>query len=521
MPELSALDSRIFALYVLALICVAYFVSRERAGHEKNTSDYFLAGNNLPWWAVGASLIAANISAEQIIGMSGSGYAIGLAIASYEWMAAITLILVGKYFLPIFLKHGIVTMPQFLEQRYDANVRMTLAVFWIGVYVFVNLTSILWLGALAIHTVAGVDMDVAIVMLALFSLAYSLYGGLKAVAYTDIIQVLLLVGGGLFLSAQTLNMISDNDGVITGFLQLMAEAPEKFDMILSKDNPHYISLPGLSVLLGGMWVMNISYWGFNQYIIQRGLAAKNIAEAQKGIVFAAFLKLLMPLIVVLPGIAAFSLNPGLEPADKAYPTLMALMPEGLKGLVFAALVAAIVSSLGSMSNSISTIFTLDVYSKFQYNRSQKHYVKVGRIVSLIAMVAAILTARPLLGELDQAFQYIQEFTGFFTPGVVALFLLGMFWSKTTARGALAAAIGSAILSLLLKLLLPAIPFMDRVGFVFIACIALAAMVSLMDKRLDRSRAIKLGEIDFSTGSSYNIATVAVSMILVAFYVTWW
>ena len=229
----------------------------------------------------------------------------------------------------------------------------------------------------------------------------------------------------------------------------------------------------------------------------------------------------MPLIVVLPCIAAFSLNPGLEPADKAYPTLMALMPEGLKGLVFAALVAAIVSSLGSMSNSISTIFTLDVYSKFQYDRSQKHYVKVGRIVSLIAMVAAILTARPLLGELDQAFQYIQEFTGFFTPGVVALFLLGMFWSKTTARGALAAAIGSAILSLLLKLLLPAIPFMDRVGFVFIACIALAAMVSLMDKRLDRSRAIKLGEIDFSTGSSYNIATVAVSMILVAFYVTWW
>ena len=521
MSELSALDSRIFVFYVLALVCLAYFVSREKQGHETNTSDYFLAGNSLPWWAVGASLIAANISAEQIIGMSGSGYAIGLAIASYEWMAAITLIIVGKYFLPIFLKHGIVTMPQFLEQRYDGNVRMTLAVFWLGVYVFVNLTSILWLGALAINTVAGVDMDVAIIMLALFSLAYSLYGGLKAVAYTDIIQVFLLVGGGLFLTAHTLNTVSNGGGVIAGFSQLMTEAPEKFDMILSKDNPHYMNLPGLSVLLGGMWVMNISYWGFNQYIIQRGLAAKNIAEARKGIVFAAFLKLLMPLIVVLPGIAAFSLDPGLEPADKAYPTLMALMPEGLKGLVFAALVAAIISSLGSMSNSISTIFTLDIYSKYQSDRSQQHYVTVGRFVSLMAMIIAVLTARPLLGELDQAFQYIQEFTGFFTPGVVALFLLGMFWSKTTAQGALAAAIGSAVLSLLLKLLLPEMPFMDRVGYVFIACLALAAIVSIMEKQLVHAQAIDLGDIDFSTDRSYNLAGVAVSMILAAFYVTWW
>ncbi len=521
MSELSSLDSRIFVFYVLALVCLAYFVSREKQGHEKNTSDYFLAGNSLPWWAVGASLIAANISAEQIIGMSGSGYAIGLAIASYEWMAAITLIIVGKYFLPIFLKHGIVTMPQFLEQRYDANVRMTLAVFWLGVYVFVNLTSILWLGALAINTVAGVDMDVAIIMLALFSLAYSLYGGLKAVAYTDIIQVFLLVGGGLFLTAHTLNMISNGGGVIAGFSQLVTEAPEKFDMILSKDNPHYMNLPGLSVLLGGMWVMNISYWGFNQYIIQRGLAAKNIAEAQKGIVFAAFLKLLMPLIVVLPGIAAFSLDPGLEPADKAYPTLMALMPEGLKGLVFAALVAAIISSLGSMSNSISTIFTLDIYSKYHCDRSQQHYVTVGRFVSVMAMIIAILTARPLLGELDQAFQYIQEFTGFFTPGVVALFLLGMFWSKTTAQGALAAAFGSAVLSLLLKLLLPEMPFMDRVGYVFIACLALAAIVSIMEKQLVHAQAIDLGDIDFSTDRSYNLAAVAVIMILAGFYVSWW
>lgn len=521
MSQLSTLDTSIFVIYVLALIALAYFVSREKAGHEKTASDYFLAGNSLPWWAIGASLIAANISAEQIIGMSGSGYAMGLAIASYEWMAAITLILVGKYFLPIFLKHKIFTMPQFLEQRYDHNVRMILAFFWLGVYVFVNLTAILWLGALAINTVTGVNMDAAIVFLAVFSLAYSLYGGLKAVAYTDIIQVVLLVGGGLFLSYITLNMISDGNGVIAGFSQLMEQAPDKFDMILSKDNPHYISLPGLSVLVGGMWIMNLSYWGFNQYIIQRALAAKNLREAQKGIVFAAFLKLLMPVIVVLPGIAAFVLMPDLEPADKAYPMLMNLMPEGIKGLVFAALVAAIVSSLGSMANSIATIFTMDIYSNYKKDETQQHYVKVGRTVSLIAMVIAVITARPLLGELDQAFQYIQEFTGFFTPGIVVLFLLGMFWRKTTAKGALAAAIGSAVLSLAFKVLFPELPFMDRVGYVFIACLVLAAAVSLMDKKEDHPDAIDTNEIDFSTSKSYNIATIAVICILTAFYVAWW
>ena len=521
MSQLSTLDTSIFIFYVLALIALAYFVSREKAGHEKDASDYFLAGNSLPWWAIGASLIAANISAEQIIGMSGSGYAMGLAIASYEWMAAITLILVGKYFLPIFLKHKIFTMPQFLEQRYDHNVRMILAFFWLGVYVFVNLTAILWLGALAINTVTGVNMDAAILFLAVFSLAYSLYGGLKAVAYTDIIQVVLLVGGGLFLSYITLNMISDGEGVIAGFSQLMAQAPEKFDMILAEDNPHYISLPGLSVLVGGMWIMNLSYWGFNQYIIQRALAAKDLREAQKGIVFAAFLKLLMPVIVVLPGIAAFVLMPDLEPADKAYPMLMNLMPEGIKGLVFAALVAAIVSSLGSMANSISTIFTLDIYSNYKKDKSQQHYVKVGRIVSFISMIIAVLTARPLLGELDQAFQYIQEFTGFFTPGIVVLFLLGMFWSKTTAKGALAAAIGSAVLSLTFKLVFPDLPFMDRVGYVFIACLVLAILVSLTDKKLSEAKAVDTKAIDFSTSTSYNIATIAVICILTAFYVAWW
>tara|TARA_R110002073_G_scaffold335924_1_gene529505 strand:+ start:7371 stop:8933 length:1563 start_codon:yes stop_codon:yes gene_type:complete len=518
---LANLDIGVFVVYVVGLIGLAYWVSREKPGHEKNAEDYFLAGKSLPWWAIGASLIAANISAEQIIGMSGSGYAIGLAIASYEWMAAITLIIVGKYFLPIFLKNGIYTMPQFLEQRYDHRVRTIMAIFWLGVYVFVNLTAILWLGALAIHTVTGVDLMYGLLFLGAFAAAYSLYGGLKAVAFTDIIQVVLLVFGGLFLSYVTLDAIGAGEGIIAGFAELTAQAPEKFDMILSKDNPHYASLPGLGVLIGGMWIMNLSYWGFNQYIIQRALAAKNLGEAQKGICFAAFLKLLMPVIVVLPGIAAVVLAPDLASPDQAYPELMKMMPVGMKGLVFAALVAAIVSSLGSMTNSISTIFTMDIYSYYQKDRSQAHYVFIGRLVSFSSLVIAMICARPLLGQFDQAFQYIQEFTGFFTPGIVVIFLLGMFWNRTTAHGALTAAIGSAVLSFALKMLWPSLPFIDRVGIVFLSCLALGILVTLMEKRGVQKNAVDLEGIDFTTGRSYNISTIAVVLILTALYATWW
>ena len=519
--QIETLDLTVFVIYVVALIGIAWWVSREKPGHEKDTNDYFLAGSSLPWWAIGASLIAANISAEQIIGMSGSGYQIGLAIASYEWMAAITLIIVGKYFLPIFLKHKIYTMPQFLEERYDHRVRKVMAVFWLGVYVFVNLTAVLWLGALAINTIAGVDMVYGMIFLGAFSLAYSLYGGLKAVALTDIIQVVLLVFGGLFLSYTALNLISDGNGVVQGFVTLTNELPGKFDMILSEDNPHYMDLPGLSVLIGGMWIMNLSYWGFNQYIIQRTLAAKSVAEAQKGIAFAAFLKLLMPLIVVLPGIAAVLLVPDLQRPDQAYPSMMNLMPVGLKGIIFAALVAAIVSSLASMTNSVSTIFTMDIYKDKRPNESQHHYVKVGRIVSFVALIIAMVAAKPLLGQFDQAFQYIQEFTGFFTPGIVALFVLGMFWKRTTANGGLVAALGSFLLSLLLRQVWPELPFIDRVGLVFLLCVGLAVIVSLLEKKEEHPNAVELSEVDFATTKGFNVATLAVIIILVAFYTTWW
>jgi SSS family solute:Na+ symporter len=325
---LSVLDIAIVFLYAISLFALAQWVSQEESGYQKNAQDYFLAGKSLPWWAIGASLIAANISAEQIIGMSGSGYAIGLAIASYEWMAAITLILVGKFLLPIFLKRGIYTMPQFLEQRYDHKVRMVMACFWLGVYIFVNLTSVLWLGALALNTVAGLDIVLSMVLLGGFAVSYSLYGGLKAVAFTDVIQVLVLVLGGLMIAWVLLDTVAAGEGILKGFQLLTDRAPEKFDLILSPDNPHYVSLPGLSVLLGGMWIMNISYWGFNQYIIQRALAARNLREAQKGIAFAAFLKLLMPVIVVLPGIAIFVLSPTLAVPDQAYPEAMMLLLSG-------------------------------------------------------------------------------------------------------------------------------------------------------------------------------------------------
>jgi SSS family solute:Na+ symporter len=518
---LETLDIAIVAIYAVGIFTLAQWVSREKGTHEKNAQDYFLASRALPWWAIGTSLIAANISAEQIIGMSGSGYVIGLAIASYEWMAAITLIIVGKYFLPIFLKNGIYTMPEFLEKRYSPAVRNVMAIFWLILYVFVNLTSILWLGATAVNTVAGVDTDVALIAIGVFAGAYALYGGLKAVALTDVVQVSLLVGGGLLITWISLDKVGGDGGVIAGFQVLTERLPEKFDMILSPDNPSYKDLPGLSVLLGGMWVMNVSYWGFNQYIIQRALGAKDLREAQKGIVLASFLKLLMPVIIVLPGIAALVLLPDLERPDAAYPSLMAMLPTGILGLVFAALIAAIVASLGSKINSVATIFTMDLYKSRRPNASQTHLVTVGRWAAVISLVIAVLSARPLLGSFEQAFQYIQEYTGFVTPGICVIFLLGMFWDRTTAAAALVAAVGSFLLSIALKVFWPELPFMDRVGLVFLACFGVAIVMSLMAPRREAALRVDIKNIDYSTSTGFNISALIVIGILATLYYTWW
>ncbi|HSX56584.1 MAG TPA: sodium/sugar symporter [Sphingomonas sp.] len=549
MTSLSQIDLIVVIVYAIGIFGLAQWVSREKAGHAKDTSDYFLASKSLPWWAIGASLIAANISAEQIVGMSGSGYALGLAIASYEWMAAITLLIVGKWFLPIFLKNEIYTMPQFLEQRFGPTIRTVMAVFWLALYVFVNLTSILWLGSIAVTQVAGVNQDVALFGLGIFALVYQLRGGLKAVALTDIVQVTLLVLGGLVISYLTLSKIGGDAGVLGGFSRLTTELPEKFDMILSPDNPFYKDLPGLSVLIGGMWIANLSYWGFNQYIIQRALAAKNLGEAQKGVVFAAFLKLLMPVIIVLPGIAAVILAPDLAKPDQAYPTMMGLLPVGLLGLVFAALVAAIIASTASKINSIATIFTLDLYAKAKGVQSraqdaataqtggnpdltaahEKQLVLVGRITAVVATLIAIFTARPLLGSLDQAFQYIQEFSGFVTPGITVIFLLGLFWPRATETGALTGAVASVALSFLFWFpaewggiaALNAVPFMNRMMIVFFVSLALAVVVSLARPAAAGSNRITMQGVSFGTTTSFNIAGVVIIAILIALYATWW
>jgi SSS family solute:Na+ symporter len=459
-------------------------------------------------------------------------------------MAALTLLIVGKYFLPIFLRNGIYTMPQFLEQRFGPSIRTLMAVFWLALYVFVNLTSIMWLGSIAVNRVAGVNQDVAIIGLGGFALLYQLFGGLKAVALTDIVQVSLLVLGGLLVTGITLTELGGEAGFIGGFTTLTARLPDHFDMILSPESPHYKELPGLSVLIGGMWIANLSYWGFNQYIIQRALAAKSIAEAQKGVVFAAYLKLLMPVIVVLPGIAAVMLAPGLEKPDQAYPTMLRYLPAGILGLVFSALVAAIVASTASKINSIATIFTLDIYAKFRRDpeapaqegevahpevdetapaqaRRERELVRVGRITAVAATAIAIVVTRPLLGGFEQAFQFIQEFTGFFTPGIVVMFLLGLFWRRATEAGAIAAGVSSVLLSYLARLFWPNLPFMDRMGLVFLAALALAVLVSLARPAREASNLITMEGVSYRTPASFNIGAFGVILVLIALYATWW
>lgn len=545
---LEPLDLVVFIGYCLLIIGMGLFVSQEKKGHVKNSSDYFLASKALPWWAVGASLIASNISAEQFIGMSGSGFALGLAISTYEWMAAATLLVVAIFFLPVYIRKGIYTMPGFLLDRYDTRVRTTMAIFWLLLYVFVNLTSVLYLGALSINTILGVPMMYSIIGLALFAMVYSIYGGLKAVAWTDVVQVVFLIAGGLATTYISLQMVGDGSAW-DGLGVLRSEAPKHFSMIFSEGEmmipdgkggtrDAYLDLPGISVLVGGMWITNLSYWGFNQYITQRALAAKSLDEAQKGMIFAGFLKLLMPLIVVVPGIAAFVIvqngadlgfienmkDPvtGLVKSDRAYPTLLQLLPAGLKGLAFAALTAAIVSSLASMANSTSTIFTMDIYKKyFGKDASESKQVSVGRITAVVAFVIASIVA-PALGQLDQAFQFIQEYTGFISPGVFAIFFFGVFWKKTTSNAALVGAALSIPLSVVLKIALPLLPFIDRMGYVFLILAALMITISLVEgKGKDHPKAIEIDAELFKTSTGFKIGAFIITGIIAALYILFW
>jgi SSS family solute:Na+ symporter len=544
--QFSFLDIAVFVLYLVVIISIGLWVSREKKGHVKNTEDYFLAGKSLPWWAIGASLIAANISAEQFIGMSGSGFAIGLAIASYEWMAALTLIIVAKYFMPVFIEKKLYTIPEFIEVRFNKNLKTILAVFWIALFIFVNLTSVLFLGAKAVDTIIGNGdgsmIVYAILGLGLIAVAYSLYGGLSAVAWTDVVQVIMLVLGGLITTILALDHVTPDGGILNGLSHIFQVAGDKFHMILERSHPEYFNLPGIAVLIGGMWVANLYYWGFNQYIIQRALAAKSLKEAQRGLAFAAFLKLIIPFIVVIPGIVAFvmytqpegtALIPGVQEAftkvdgsinyDKAYPWLISVfIPVGLKGVVIAALVAAIVSSLASMLNSTSTIFTMDIYKVYiNKNASEKKTVNIGRITAAGALVIAGVLA-PLMGNIPQMFQYIQEYTGLVSPGILAVFLMGLFWKKSTSRAAIIGVIASIPVALLLKLPVVDLPWMDQMFYTLIITMVLIAGVSMTNsKDVDDPKGIPLTAETFKTGPVFNISSYVILLILAVLYTVFW
>lgn len=557
MNSLAPKDYIVFFIYFFIVAGYGLWVYRKKKKESVSAShDYFLAEGSLTWWAIGASLIASNISAEQFIGMSGSGFKMGLAIATYEWMAAATLIVVAVFFIPVYLKNKIYTMPQFLNKRYNSTVAMIMAVFWLLLYVVVNLTSILYLGALAINSISGISISSCMYLLAAFAIVITL-GGMKVIGYTDVIQVLVLVIGGLITTYLALNLVSEEfgtTGVLNGFNILTDKANDHFHMVLDKSNPNYIDLPGLSVLIGGMWIVNLNYWGCNQYITQRALGA-DLKTARNGILFASFLKLLMPVIVVLPGIAAYVLhqqgnfqtemmqNGELNP-DRAYPVLLNLLGPGLKGLAFAALTAAVVASLAGKANSIATIFTLDIYKKtINPNADENKQVWIGRITIIVAMILAVIIA-PFLGiDKKGGFQYIQEYTGFVSPGIFAMFLLGFFWKKTTSNAALFATIGGFLLSVLFKFLpqfvnlsflnsinfavpnaegVYEIPFIDRMALVFILCVMGMALISVYEnKKGVNPQGLEIDKKMFKMQPAFLVGALIVCGILAALYTRFW
>ncbi len=549
-------DYIVFGVYFLIVSAYGLFIYRQKRSAATGSKDYFLAEGSLTWWAIGASLIASNISAEQFIGMSGSGFKMGLAIATYEWLGGLTLIVVAVFFIPVYLKNKIATMPQFLHQRYNGTVAMIMAVFWLLLYVVVNLTSILYLGALAVSSISGFDLQLCMYAIAAFAIIITL-GGMKVIGYTDVIQVFFLILGGLATTYLALDLVASHyqtEGILQGYALMEQKASEHFHMILKKDNESYIDLPGLSVLIGGMWIVNLNYWGCNQYITQRALGA-DLKTARSGLLFAAFLKLLMPIIVVLPGIAAYVLykdgafqdemlqNGELNP-DRAYPVLLNLLPSGLKGLSFAALTAAVVASLAGKANSISTIFTLDIYKKvISPSASEKNLVFTGKIAIGVAMVLAVLIAPHLGIDKKGGFQYIQEYTGFVSPGIFAMFILGFFWKRSTSNAALFATIGGFGMSILLKFLpqlvdlsflsgsgfsvlgaagVYEIPFLDRMGFVFVFCIIGMVAISFWENRTnDNPKGLEIDSSMFRTSTSFAVGSLIVIGLLVALYSIYW
>lgn len=543
MNKLQPADYIVFFIYFVLVSAYGIYIYKKKKAVVSGSHDFFLAEGSLTWWAIGASLIASNISAEHFIGMSGSGFKLGLAISTYEWMAAATLIIVAIFILPMYLKNKIFTMPQFLAQRYNGTVSTIMAVIWLLVYVFVNLTSIIYLGALAISSIAPISFEWCVAGLSIFSIIVTL-GGMKVIGYTDVFQVIVLILGGLVTTYLALTLLSEQFGfgkdIFKGLSILRKEAPGHFHMIFDKSSPHYMELPGMSVLIGGMLINNLAYWGCNQYIVQRALGA-DLKTARKGILFAAFLKMLVPVIAVLPGIAMYVMHQngmfqkemadaaGVIKPDHAYPTLMNLLPAGLKGVAFAALTAAIVASLAGKANSISTIFSLDIYKKyFNTAASERKLVLTGRWAVIIAMLIAAIVA-PALKSLDQAYQFIQEYAGFFSPGVLAIFLLGMFWKKTTAAAGLAGALLTVPISTVLKFLpawtkgvFPDYPFLDRMTITFFAIVIIMVAISLLKpKPATDTHTIEMDTSLFKVSPAFIVGSFIICGILAALYTVFW
>lgn len=539
MQKLQTIDYLVFLFYFIVVAGYGYWIYNKKKSAQTSTKDFFLAEGSLTWWAIGASLIASNISAEQMIGMSGNGFSMGLGISTYEWMAAATLIIVAVFFMPIYLKNKISTMPQFLSQRYNKTVSLIMAIFWLLLYIMVNLTSILYLGALAVSGISGLEFYTCMIFLAVFAIIITI-GGMKVIGYTDVIQVFFLVIGGLAATYLAVTLVSSKyelTGLVNGFKMMTQNHDDHFHMIYPKGNPNYMSLPGLTVLFGGMWIVNLNYWGCNQYITQRALGA-DLNTARNGLLFAAFLKLLMPVIVTLPGIAAYALYQkgmfqqemlgvdGTFNQDRAYPVLLNLLPIGLKGLSFAALTAAVVASLAGKANSISTIFTLDVFKPyFAKDMSEKQLVLVGRVVIIIAMILAIVIS-PFMGiEKKGGFQFIQEMTGLLSPGIFAAFIMGFFWKRTNSAGAFFAIVGGFLIALSMhNNWLPGadwtqVPFLDRMGWVFVICITVMFILSLVLP--DEKKGLEVDASMFKPSTGFTIGATIVILIIISLYTYFW
>ena len=567
MGHLAYSDILVFFIYFIIVAGYGYWIYRRKKAAQTTSGDFFLAEGQLTWWAIGASLIASNISAEQFIGMSGNGFRLGIAISAYEWLAAVSLVIVAVFFMPIYLKNRIFTMPQFLKTRYNETVAMIMAVFWLFLYIFVNLTSILYLGTIAINSLTGGDnFHWIMIGLAVFALVITL-GGMKVIGYTDVIQVLVLLAGGLITSYIALTAVSEKFGFgkdfLAGFNQLLETAPGHFKMIFDKPGSgatqqeinHYSSLPGMAMLAAGMWVANLNYWGCNQYITQRALGA-NLKTARTGILFAAFLKILMPLLVVLPGIAAFVLHQqgelqqqmltnGEFREDNAYSAILGFLPEGLKGLSMAALTAAIVASLAGKANSISTIYTLDIYKKYiNKASSERRLVWMGRVVVIISLIITILVNwQDSLGIGGKGgFEFIQKYTGYISPAIFPVFLFGFFWKRTTSKAAIAGIIGGLLLAVLFDKFLPGlagndtliytayptgtgayeIPFLIQMGWVFFFTSVLIILVSLLDvKGRALGNALQIDKSMYKVTPGIMAMIIIVLGIIVALYIRFW